>query len=95
MASMDTTDEGGLLPLGDTPALVCAACMQMQGPAVADLTSVPVHCPSFSCASERDERMQNAMAAAAAAGVKLQPSPEVLELIRSADAFTFDVDSTL
>lgn len=33
-------------------------------------------------------------AAAAAAGVRLQPSPEVVQLLRSADAFTFDVDST-
>ncbi|KAL4434247.1 hypothetical protein ABPG75_000688 [Micractinium tetrahymenae] len=31
---------------------------------------------------------------ARAAGVRLDPSPELLQLIRSADAFTFDVDST-
>ena len=34
-------------------------------------------------------------AAAAAAGVQLQPSPRVLDLLRRADAVTFDVDSTL
>ncbi|KAI7836959.1 hypothetical protein COHA_009208 [Chlorella ohadii] len=43
---------------------------------------------------EYDDRIKAAIAAAEAAGVKLQPSPDVLELIRSADAFTFDVDST-
>jgi len=32
---------------------------------------------------------------AQAAGVKLQPSAELLELLGKADAFTFDVDSTL
>lgn len=32
---------------------------------------------------------------ARAAGVKLAPTPELLQLLRSADAFTFDVDSTL
>ncbi len=49
----------------------------------------PVH------VAEYDDRIKAAIAAAEAAGVKLQPSPEVLELLRSADAFTFDVDSTL
>lgn len=46
-------------------------------------------------AAEHDERVQGAIAEASAAGVKLHPSQEVLDLIRSADAFTFDVDSTL
>ena len=51
------------------------------------------HAPSLPyCAAAAAE---TAAAAAAAAGVKLQPSPEVVELLRSADAFTFDVDSTL
>jgi hypothetical protein len=45
----------------------------------------------FTCAAAVAETA----AAAAAAGVRLQPSPEVVELLRSADAFTFDVDSTL
>lgn len=45
--------------------------------------------------AEHDERVASALAAAAAAGVKLQPSQEVLDIIRGANAFTFDVDSTL
>jgi hypothetical protein len=34
-------------------------------------------------------------AKAEAAGVKVDPSPAVIDLLRKADAFTFDVDSTL
>lgn len=37
----------------------------------------------------------HAVEQARAAGVKLAPTPEMLQLLRSADAFTFDVDSTL
>ena len=45
--------------------------------------------------AEYDARLQGAVQAAAAAGVRLAPSPDVLRVIREADAFTFDVDSTL
>lgn len=38
--------------------------------------------------------MAHAVEQARAAGVKLAPTPEMLQLLRSADAFTFDVDST-
>ncbi|PSC77028.1 phosphoserine chloroplastic [Micractinium conductrix] len=38
--------------------------------------------------------LSTARAEAAAAGVQLQPTPELLDLLRHANAFTFDVDST-
>lgn len=56
------------------------------------LTALPCMGALF---SEQEERIQSAVAAAAAAGVKLDLSPELQQLLRSADAFTFDVDSTL
>ena len=45
--------------------------------------------------AEHDDRIQGAIAEASAAGVKLQPSAEVLAVLAAADAVCFDVDSTL
>lgn len=45
--------------------------------------------------AEHDDRIQGAIAEASAAGVRLQPSAEVLAVLAAADAVCFDVDSTL
>ena len=64
----------------------------LPGPASAAPSAFPL---CYLASAEYDDRIRAAMTAAEAAGVKLQPPPDVLQVIRSADAFTFDVDSTL
>lgn len=95
-----STDEGRVWPLPSAVGrCLCASAgatllppLPAGGPAAVPM---PFVAQPTRHAAEYDERIQAAIAAAQAAGVKLQPSAEVLELIRSADAFTFDVDSTL
>ncbi len=77
-----------LLALAATPS---AALFVNNIHTACDEASIPLPHPTWPAAVA----VMLAAEQARAAGVKLAPTPELLQLLRSADAFTFDVDSTL